>query len=144
MLHWTSSPQLVPYLIFGAAWAFLCGVTVSSGPAHGQPNSRSEAEAGNITIEAPRAPVPGQYYGTLNSDTISLSQAVNYADLDLSKPADVAELEKRVNKTAQDVCRKLNARYPRTVHQFYDDRNCVKDASEQGMAAARRAMAAAG
>ena len=51
MLHWTSSPQLVPYLIFATAMAFLCWVIIATVPAHSQTNSGSHVAAGNIGIE---------------------------------------------------------------------------------------------
>ena len=52
MLHWTSSPQLVAYLIFATAMAFLCWVIVAAVPAHAQPNSGSRAMTGNSSNEA--------------------------------------------------------------------------------------------
>jgi UrcA family protein len=143
MLHWTSSPHLVPYLMFAAAWAFVCGLIIASVPAHGQPNA-PPAAGGKIIIEAPQMPAPGQYYGELNSNVISLSQPVSYADIDLSKPGGAAELEKRINDMAHNVCRKLSQRYPRTLHQLYIDKDCVKSAVDQAMPAARRVIAAAG
>ena len=54
MMNWTSSPHLLPYLIFGAAWAFVCGVVIGSVPAHGQASASP-----NITLEAPEFSAPG-------------------------------------------------------------------------------------
>ena len=50
-------------------------------------------------------------YGT-PIEMVTLTRHVRYADLDLSKTADAAELEKRVNQTATDACKELDARYP--------------------------------
>src|SRR5262249_40307889 len=119
MLHWTSESNFVPYLIFAAAWTFICGVVIASMPAHGQPFPSAAPANNNVTIEAPRrAPEPGVIYAPLNGDAFSLSQTVDYSDLDLSKPADVAEFQKRVAHTAQNVCRTLSKRFPRTLFQF--------------------------
>ncbi len=50
-------------------------------------------------------------YGT-PIEEVTLTRRVSYADLDLSKTAGAAELEKRVNQTAKDACKELDARYP--------------------------------
>src|SRR5450631_1663481 len=43
---------------------------------------------------------------------ISLTQHVSYGDLDLTTPAGVAELEKRITVAAETVCQKLDKVYP--------------------------------
>ena len=58
MLNWTSTSHLLPYVIFGAAWAFLCGVTIASVPAHGQPGV-FPAVGANVTLNAPELSAPG-------------------------------------------------------------------------------------
>ena len=152
MWHRTLSPHLMPYLLFAAAWAFLFWFVVASVPAHGQPNASASQFDRNITVQAPQPvrkqipvevqiPMEARFYGGLNSDVITLSQTVGYADLDLSKPADAAEFEKRVQQTAHEVCGRLSKRFPRTWHDPISDKDCVKPAVGPAMAAMKRAQA---
>lgn len=43
---------------------------------------------------------------------IEMSRRVSYADLDLSKRADVTELEARIKTMAKDICEKLDEMFP--------------------------------
>ena len=75
--------------------------------------------------------------GDMPEFTISVSQNVNYADLDLSKPEDVAKLRDRVSVAAQDSCRELNARFPRDVYIPVGEssrKDCVRSATGQALA----------
>jgi UrcA family protein len=75
--------------------------------------------------------------GEMPEFTISVSQTVNYADLDLSKPEDVAKLRDRVATAAKDGCRELDARFPRNVYIPVGEsspRDCVRNATGQALA----------
>ena len=95
-------------------------------------------------VRRPLPRTPGVAPGLLNPEIVSLTRAVSYADLDLSKAADVAELETRVKNTAKDVCQELNRRYPRNGGQYvYGSADCVKKATDDGLDIVK-AIAAAG
>lgn len=69
--------------------------------------------------------------------TLSVSQNVNYADLDLSKPEDVAKLRDRVATAAKDSCRELNARFPRDIYIPVGEssrKDCVRNTAGQALA----------
>jgi UrcA family protein len=119
----------------------------ASGPARAQADADSHEANEHITVHAPdyvakRAPLPGRQYGLMNAEVISLSKAVTYADLDLTKPADVQELQKRITDTAKDVCQELNRRYPKTSFQIVVDRDCVKSAVDNAIDVEKLVVAA--
>ena len=72
--------------------SFLVGVAIAT-PAIAQPAPEEITVTGR--------------YGTVPDSVRSLSQAVSYADLNLSTAAGKAELRKRLNLTARYLCTKL-------------------------------------
>jgi UrcA family protein len=64
-----------------------------------------------------------------------MSSRVSYADLDLSKPADFATLEARVNETAKVVCEKLGKAYPDSGPAT---KECAKRAADKALVEARK------
>ena len=56
---------------------------------------------------------------------VDVSQEVSYADLDLSNPADVKKLHRRIRQTAVRVCRDLRAAYPPEFYPKLSGGNCV-------------------
>jgi UrcA family protein len=73
--------------------------------------------------------------GLMADQTISVSQKVSYADLDMSKPSDVDTMRGRVRAAAKDSCRQLEQRFPpsiyipgKTLHQ------CIRDTTSQALA----------
>lgn len=78
-------------------------------------------------------------YGT-PIEEVTLTRRVSYADLDLSKSAGAAELEKRVNQTARDACKELDARYP---FEPTTADECMRSATRKAMDEAHVAIAAA-
>lgn len=140
-----------------ASIAVLC---IPGASAFGQVNPGSDSNVTEqITITPPqynitRTPVPdAAKHGFAVAQATSISQPVSYSDLDLSTPAGVKELEKRVTRTATDVCRELNKRFPPdlywSVTQFQPGRrydcvqSAVKDAMGQIMTSQRLAVASA-
>jgi UrcA family protein len=75
--------------------------------------------------------------GEMPEFAISVSQNVNYADLDLSKPDDVTKLRDRVTAAARDSCRELDSRFPRGVYHPVGEsrrRDCVRNTTGQALA----------
>jgi len=75
--------------------------------------------------------------GEMPEFTVSVSQRVGYADLDLSKPEDVAKLRDRVRAAAKDSCRELDARFPRDIYIPVGEssrKDCVRSATGQALA----------
>ena len=73
-------------------------------------------------------------------EEVTLTRHVGYADLDLAKTADAAELQRRVDQTAKDSCKELDDRYPFEPKQKQD---CTKTTVDKAMAQVRAAIAAA-
>ena len=103
------------------------------------PPSQSVTE--ELIIRAPdvvRRPLPrsgpGAPTGLRNPEIISLTRAVSYADLDLARPADVQEMQRRIGNTARDICQELQRRYPRQNSEFvYSATDCVQKATNDGL-----------
>lgn len=134
-------------MMFGAVGAFLCGLAAASSPAVAQAASASPQVTEQVTVRAPsyvvrRVPISGRQTRLMNAEVISVSRAVNYADLDLSKPSDATELEKRINDTARDVCREVNVLTPKTTFVIVGGQDCVKSATDDAMGVAKQLIAA--
>ena len=84
----------------------------------------------------------GQPYSSEPIDKYTFTSPVSYANLDLSTPAGVAELNKRVREAAKEGCDELQqAAAPMDL--LADDKACVQEATAAAMARARVAVAAA-
>jgi UrcA family protein len=77
--------------------------------------------------------VLGRQDGSINPTAYSLSRPVDFSDLNLSNPADRAELRIRIHETALDVCSELDARVPALRGDRDADRRCVREAARQAM-----------
>ena len=139
-----------PQAILTAIGALICAFCSASSEAAAAAAPLSTQTAEEVIIRGPdivRRPLPGSGPGVppglTNPEVISLTRGVTYEDLDLSKPDDVAELEARVKKTAEDVCMELATRYPRNSGQYvFADVDCVKKATDDGMRTVEEIMAA--
>jgi UrcA family protein len=101
------------------------------GYALAQPMEEIVVEASPVTKEGKAdtaSPAPGYY-------KVMMSSRVSYADLDLSKPADFATLEARVNETAKVVCEKLGKAYPDSGPAT---KECAKRAADKALTEARK------
>jgi UrcA family protein len=79
-----------------------------------------------------------------NPELISLTRAVSYSDLDLSKSTDIAQLAARIGSTARDICWELASRYPRIGSLYVVvDTDCVKKAKADAMERVRATSVAA-
>jgi UrcA family protein len=66
---------------------------------------------------------------------MSVSRDVNYSDLDLTKPEDVARLKSRTNRAAVQVCIELYDRNPWAISSLFGARApCVRNAQQQALA----------
>jgi len=110
--------------------------TICAGPTFARPASEE------MTVyESPftiRQELINRGWGRQVSESrISVGKNVSFADLDLSKGADVAKMQDRIRDAARDSCRELNRRFPPTVFAPVDSvsrRNCVRNATNQGFA----------
>jgi UrcA family protein len=65
-------------------------------------------------------------------EEVTITHRVSYADLDLTKTADAAELRRRVQETARAACRQLDALYPLEAKNAREcTRNAIARASSQ-------------
>jgi UrcA family protein len=71
-------------------------------------------------------------------------RAVSYANLDLSRTSDAAELNERVKAAAKDVCKELDTAAPLDVSDDANDTaTCVRDATASAMSQVKAAITAA-
>ncbi|MFI4889701.1 MAG: UrcA family protein [Steroidobacterales bacterium] len=100
-------------------------------------------ELPEVTVKADRVMIETVDHPSGSSgsaERFSLSRGVSYADLDLSKAAGAAELEKRVKDTADAICKKLDALYPETVTSGHE---CEKSTTKAAMVKVHALIAAA-
>jgi UrcA family protein len=67
-------------------------------------------------------------------ERVTISRKVGYADLNLSNPSDVAELERRVKAAANDDCRQLDRQFSKTYIPQSEGANCVRNAARPALA----------
>ena len=130
-------------LMFAAVGAFLCGIVSASSPAFAQQASEQVIITSPYVVR--QAPAPAnRAAGLRNPELVSVTRAVSYADLDLSKAAGVTELQTRVRNTAKDVCQELVTRFPKTGGQYiYPVTDCIKKATDDGLDAVKQIAAVA-
>jgi UrcA family protein len=84
------------------------------------------------TVENPASGEPIDHY--------TFTDAVSYANLDLSTASGVAELKKRVRETAKEGCEELQqAAAPMDL--LADDRTCVRETTAEAMVKVKAAIA---
>ena len=122
-----------------AALGVLLGASLLAAPAFAQ----SQA-VGEVTVVAPHA--VRKTVGTTSSgipiELVSLSRQVSYSDLDLTTAAGVGALKDRVVQTAKEACADLDRIFPSDLTEPANQ-DCVKSASEGGLAQVDLIMAAA-
>lgn len=77
--------------------------------------------------------VIGRADGSINPTAYTISRPVNFSDLDLSNPADRAELRIRIHETALDLCAQMDEQVPTLRGDREADKRCVRDAARQAM-----------
>lgn len=76
--------------------------------------------------------------------TITMTRDVGYQDVDLKSEIGVTILVGRVRQAAEEVCRELDRRYPRSVYvPVTEDKDCANKASADGMMQVYAVVAAA-
>jgi UrcA family protein len=107
--------------------------------------AQEKDQTSEITIQGKQVQVTktvGRPYSGEPIDRYTFTTPVSYDNLDLSTPAGVAELNKRVAEAAKEGCDELQqAAAPMDL--LADDETCVQEATAEGMAKARAAIAAA-
>ncbi len=93
-----------------------------------------------ITVDVMRA-VKADATSPTSAIDVTLTGHVSYSDLDLTKSADVATLEKRIKEEATVICERIGKDYPDSTPKTAD---CAKQAADKAMVKARKAIAAAG
>ena len=120
--------------------AMFCGALVFSNAALAQPAGASAlAESQEITIIAPEVV---KKPGTGPFEVISTTEAVEFADLDLTKSADIDTLKKRIRDAARDACRRLDQSAP-LGRTYSEPPGCEAKASMEPLALANQLAAAA-
>lgn len=120
--------KLAPLVMIAAAGATLAGAN-----AYGQAMEV-------VTVEAMREIVVGRTARGATIRELSIRSRVSYADLDLTKPADVTTLEKRVKETAQSTCREIKVDVPAEGSSV---ESCEKAAIDDAMQQIAKAVEAA-
>ena len=122
------SNKLAPLAMIAAAAATLAGA-----------NAYSQAME-VVTVEAMREIVVGRTARGATIRELSIRSRVSYADLDLTKPADVTTLEQRVKDTAKSTCREIKVDVPAEGSSV---ESCEKAAIEDAMQQIAKAVEAA-
>jgi UrcA family protein len=123
------------HMLFTTAAGVLGGLLVANAPVFAQ-----DQEV--ITVTAPRTVdhrvIDRNPVTRAELEEVSLSRGVSYAGLDLGKPADVAEVEKRIDATAQEACQQLDKLYT----LMKSDKDCVEKAAAEAKASLQAIIAA--
>ncbi len=117
------------------------GLTLAAGLAVAQPTPTTS----EITVVAPRSViVVGATSNGVPIEKMWIAHNVGYSDLDLTQPANVLELDKRIKQAAVKGCEELDRAYPDSVYPSFDSaQNCVKIAVNKAMGEVDAAVAAA-
>jgi UrcA family protein len=110
--------------------------TVCAGPTFARaPSEEMTVYESPFTIR--QEPVTHGWGRQMAETRISVEKTVSYADLDLSKDADVTTMEGRIRDAARDDCRELDRRFPAAIYApvgTVGTRSCVRDATNQALA----------
>jgi len=93
-----------------------------------------------IVVTAPRVTVEESRRPTAGRAEVSMSYAVGYADLDLTRAENRTELEERVQEAAVEICEFLSERYGGTRSSTAA---CTRQALRDAMIQVEQAIAAA-
>lgn len=67
-------------------------------------------------------------------EVVTVSRSVSYADLNLSQSPDQITLENRVHQAAEEACKEIDRRYPKTTYApIPANQDCVGTAVNQAM-----------
>lgn len=119
-------------LVLLGVTALVGGFAGGSALAQEQVKFSGGATSAEVTVIAPRLLIRklGRDAVGVPTEVVSLTRHVNYADLDLKKPADDQTLEKRVDDMAKVACDQLAALYPMAAPESPD---CIREATDGAM-----------
>jgi UrcA family protein len=125
--------------------AMFCGALVFSEAVHAQGDTTAApASSQEITVIAPEVvrATTGKTRSGLELNVISTRLEVSFADLDLAKPGDEAELQKRIRAAAREACLRLDHAAP--VGKLYSEPpGCEANAAREPLALAELLAVAA-
>jgi UrcA family protein len=101
--------------------------------------NRADTSLPQITIEASHQvhkKQVGMSYTGIPIEEVTLHRHVAYQDLKLNTSAGAAELDERIEATAQEACNQLKTLYPLDMAET-DNRQCVRDAVQGAMQQAK-------
>lgn len=138
-------------LTAGIACLSLAGAAVLSanGPALAKAVSSKSGAHEVVTVTGPytvseKVGSPWLTDDGLPTEVISVSRPVSYADLDLSRTADVMRFRHRIRVAAKDVCAELDRRFPPEAFMpTPNNHDCVGVTTRRALLAANRAIDAA-
>jgi UrcA family protein len=116
----------------GFSAALLMMLAGATSPAWAAPESEQITVDGPYTVRQEQT--KGSIGGEMGEQHLSVSQNVSYADLDLTKYADVETLRQRVRAAAKDSCRELGRRFPVSMYIPLTTDTCARDAARTGLA----------
>jgi UrcA family protein len=103
--------------------------------------------AESVTVIAPRvvrrhATGAGQFGGS-PIEVLSVSLAVSFADLDLTKQTDVDQFRKRIMHASLDACDRIEAQYPSNIYvPVSANHNCPDNTAREALSVADEIIAA--
>jgi UrcA family protein len=107
--------------------------------------AQEKDQTSEITIQGKQVPVTKtveQPFSGEPIDRYTFTTPVNFDNLDLTTPAGVAQLKKRVAEAAREGCNELQ-QVAAPMDLLADDQTCVQESTAEGMVKARAAIAAA-
>lgn len=117
------------------------GLVIKTDPAIAQ---QAAEDIEKIVVEAPMVRrQAGQTNIGAKIEVIELRRRVSYADLDLSKYADVTELKTRIETTAKDSCEQLSEMFPFDRSDNREISRCINQAVDGTEEQVQAAIAAA-
>ncbi len=136
------------FFVYCATFAALVatGFIIKTDPAIAQQASEEQTSEEVQELILVEAPIERRKVGRADAigartEIIELRRQVSFADLDLSKHADVTELEKRIETTAKESCEKLDEMYPLATPDSI--RRCTESAIKSTEEKVQAAIAAA-
>lgn len=114
---------------------FLAGIFISVNPTLAQEANDDQTREVIEEVVKIEALVERRLVGRPNAlgartEILELKRQVSFADLDLSKHADVIELKSRIEDTAKEACEELAEMYPIPLWDKADFRRCITGAIE--------------
>jgi UrcA family protein len=121
---------------FGAIPLTAALLLCAASPSSAQPAGSAAARHETIMVYAPYvvkrhviSPMPSKGSAT-GLELVSVSQAVSFADLDLSDADQVKQLEARVRQAAVNACGEIDKRYPKSRFiPVPENQDCVGNAT---------------